>query len=368
MRVCTLFALAGAIAAGWSGAAASHQLIEPQIIETRLVDLTQTVTLHDIPAEARTVRMWVPVPSDAPWQRVLECNVLATPKPTKTSDTPGWQIVQPVQGQGRFIFVEFQNTGDPSASITFHCTVQRQGVHFPLEQWTAAGPMQPALFAAELDPNAPLMEVDQRIRTMADTICGNESDPARQTMLLLRGVADAADHYSKDPTKPKCGRGSAGDCLDHGGGCCTDIHSLFIALARARGIPARIQFGYRLLESKAGTEFDPGYRCWTEFFIPGAGWIPTDVVAADAVDDANPLRWASLSAARVWLWQGRSFELTPADHAGRIDTMLCGWAEIDGRAVDPLPAADGTPSKLRRTVKFTLLKKDRAPDAPNLPE
>jgi hypothetical protein len=32
--------------------------------------------------------------------------------------------------------------------------------------------------------------------------------------------------------------------------------------------------------------------------------------------------------------------------------MLVGWAEIDGVAVDVLPADDGTPSKLTRTIQF----------------
>jgi hypothetical protein len=70
----------------------------------------------------------------------------------------------------------------------------------------------------------------------------------------------------------------------------------------------------------------------------------------------------------VWLWQGRSFELLPAAAQGRIDTMICGWAEVDGKAVDPLPAADGTPSKLGRTVEFSVIERVRSEGAPALPE
>jgi hypothetical protein len=224
------------------------------------------------------------------------------------------------------------------------------------------------LFASALDRQSPLMEVTPQIQTIADRACGNERDPAKQAVLLMQAVSELADHYSKDPTKPTCGRGSAEDCLKHEGGCCTDLHSLFIALARARNVPARMQYGYRQLDAKAGQPFDPGYRCWVEYFVPGAGWIPTDIVAADNADAAHPMRWASLSATRVWVWEGRSFELTPKAQAGRVDTMLCGWAEIDGKAVDVLPASDGSPSKLRRTVRFDVINTDRDPSTPKLPE
>jgi hypothetical protein len=48
--------------------------------------------------------------------------------------------------------------------------------------------------------------------------------------------------------------------------------------------------------------------------------------------------------------------------------MLCGWAEIDGKAVDPLPASDGKPSKLRRTVKFQVLGSTRSETVARLPD
>jgi hypothetical protein len=228
--------------------------------------------------------------------------------------------------------------------------------------------MQPELFQDTLAEDAPLMHVDADVLGLAYEACGKERDIARQAVQLVHKVAEVADHYSKDPTKPTCGRGSAQDCLEHGGGCCTDLHSLFIAMARARGIAARMQYGYRLLDANEGQTFDPGYRCWVEYFIPGAGWVPTDIVAADNAGADNPYRWASLGPYRVWLWEGRSFELSPVAAAGRIDTMLCGWAEIDGVPIDPLPADDGTPSRLGRTVRFDVLQHTRPEGAPKLPE
>ncbi|MCI0630201.1 MAG: transglutaminase-like domain-containing protein [Phycisphaerales bacterium] len=333
--------------------------IDPQIVETRTVNVTQAVSLADIPAGSKNVRLWVPVPTDSAWQRVLDCQVVSAPGT--------WKVVPQAEGRGAFIYVELKNPTAATAEVVVQCVVERKGVYFPLETAVTPGKLQPVLFEEALNWKSPLMEVDPRVQALADKACGNERDPAKQAILIMKAVADVADHYSKDSSKPKCGRGAASDCLDQGGGCCTDLHALFIAMARSRGVPARMQYGYRLLDAKAGQTFDPGYRCWVEYFIPGAGWVPTDVVAADNADAANPKRWASLSATRVWLWEGRSFELTPKA-SGPVHTMLCGWAEIDGKPVDVLPAADGSPSKLTRAVRFEVLKTDRDPSAPKLPE
>lgn len=335
--------------------------VEPEVIETRTVEVVQTVTLDDVPEAAKLLRMWVPLPSDGRWQRVTDRRVISAPGT--------WRLERQIEGRGEFVYVEVENPPPGPASVVISATVERQGVHFPLDDTPhTTSPIQKELFAEFLTKDAPLMEVDDQIQELADSICGDERDPARQAVMLLKAVADQVNHYSKDPSVPACGIGSAYNCMKQGGGCCTDLHSMFIALARAREIPARIQFGYRALSSREGEEFDPSYRCWVEFFIPGTGWVPNDIVASDGADPSNPNLWGSLSATRVWLWEGRSFELTPKAKAGRIDTMLVGWAEVDGEAIDVLPAHDGTPSRLSRNIKFKIIDSDRTSQAAALPE
>ncbi len=337
------------------------EVILPDFRETRTVELAQTVRLSEIPADAGLVRMWVPIPSDRNWQRVLDISI---------EKVPGvWKIVPQAEGRGRFIYVEWKDPDESIGEVRISCIVEREGVHFPLGEVDTPSPFQADLFTPALDVTAPLMMVDEEVSQLAADAVGRETDRAKQVQLLVRKVAEFADHYSKDSTKPHCGRGSAQDCLVNGGGCCTDLHSLYIAMARSRGIASRMQYGYRLLDAKEGSEFDPGYRCWIESFIPGAGWVPTDIVAADNADESNPYRWSSLSPYRVWLWQGRSFELTPPTSTGPVHTMLSGWAEIDGKSVDPLPGEDGSPPQMTRTVSFRVLRHDRDDEsAPKLPE
>lgn len=336
--------------------AASVSTLAPVVAETRVYRIRQTVTLSDVPGSAKNVRMWVPIPGDAAWQHVLDRRLVEAPAGWKLEHQPGCDaemIVVSVPGPA---------ASSRSLSVVVETTVSRQSPKFDLRAPIEV-PLQAAMFPSELRQDAPFMSSDPAVLDMAKKACADETDPARKVLRLLDAVADTADHYSKDPSKPKCGRGSAQDCLVNGGGCCTDLHSLFVAAARSQGIPARIQFGYRLNATKENTEYDPSYRCWVEFFLPGSGWVPTDIVVADAgAREARAVNFGTLDARRVWLWQGRSLELVPRQSGAPIETMSCGWAEIDGVPVDVLPAADGSPSKLARTIVFQdLTPKDSAP-------
>lgn len=336
-------------------------VVAPQVIETRTIELKQTVTLNDVPKGARQVRMWVPIPSDGAWQRVTDI---------KVDDAPGkWQLVHPQGGKGDFIYVDVVYPEAGSVPVTISCVVERQGVYFPIEEMGPTGPIQKELFVDELNPKAPLMECDERVTALANEACGNETDIAKQTLAIMKKVAEVADHYSKNSTVPTCGRGAASDCMDHGGGCCSDLHSLFVAMARSRGIPARINYGYRTLDKNDGKEnVDPGYRCWAEAFVPGMGWVGDDIVASDGADESVDIKWPVLSSTRIWLWEGRSFEMSPPSSSGNIDTMLVGWAEIDGKSIDPLPGKDGSPSQLRRSISFKVIDTDRTESTPALPQ
>ena len=325
--------------------------VAPRISETRVYSIRQTVTLNDVPASAKDVRLWVPVPADGSWQHVLDRRVVEAPA--------GWTMEHQPQSGADMVVAHTKQGG--TLKVVVETTVSRQSPVFDLS--SAVGELQSALFAAELRQDEPLMSVDPKISELSRKACSGETDTARKVVRLLDAVADAADHYSKDPSKPKCGRGSAQDCMVNGGGCCTDLHSLFIAAARAAKIPARMQYGYRLKADKENTEYDPSYRCWVEYYLPGSGWVPTDIVVADAGEPAaRKQSYGTLDARRVWLWEGRGLELVPKQASAPIETMSCGWAEIDGVAVDVLPASDGSPSKLSRTISFKdLTPKEAAP-------
>ena len=68
------------------------------------------------------------------------------------------------------------------------------------------------------------------------------------------------------------GRGDVLYACDAKKGNCTDFHSLFIAMARSQGIPARFEIGFPLSPDQHSVEI-AGYHCWADFFEPNDGWI-----------------------------------------------------------------------------------------------
>lgn len=310
---------------------------------SRVYKVTQAVTLSDIPANAKSVRWWITIPDDDRYQEVLDFAVTSAPGK--------WSIEREAAHGNRFLYLDLAATGKPTLEATVEFTLRRRSAFVDVDpkKVGAITDQQRPMFAADLSRDAPHMVVDEGITKTANEVCGSETNLAIQARKLLDYVADFADHYSKDPTKPKCGVGDACNCIANKGGCCTDMHSLFIALARARGIPARLQMGYRVQQKNLGKTVDPGYRCWAEYFLPGYGWVPADVVEGDAKDGLGRDRWFSgLTEWRVHVDEGREFTLTPAQSApGKVNTMIIGYAEIDGVPARVLPDGDKLPQLAR---------------------
>jgi len=317
--------------------------------DSTLYRVRQTVNLDQIAEGAHQVRWWISIPSDERHQDVLDLQVVSAPGT--------WSVVTDEDRSNRFLYVEVDDPGAPALQAVVEFTLRRDAVLVDVDPGRV-GPITEEhrrLFANEVRRDAPHMEVTEQIAAIARRECGDETNPAKQVVKLLDYVAASADHYSKDPSKPKCGIGDAGDCMTNGGGCCTDLHSLFIALARAEGIPARLQMGYRLLEKNRDKEVDPGYRCWVEYFLPGCGWVPADIVEADAPDGLGKARWyTGLTTRRLWLNEGRQFRFTPSQASGPVNTMIIGHAEIDGVPARVLPDGELT-AQLSRKVQFSEL-------------
>lgn len=319
---------------------------------TRTYRVKQTATVSEIPAGSKDVKFWVSIPDNDRHQDVLNIDVAKAPGP--------WKVVRDLDRGNRFLLVEVANPTTPSLDVVVEFTVTRRSTQIAVDaaKVGALSAGQKTIFAPELVLDAPHMTASADVRAMADKACGDEKNLATQAKALLNAVAAYADHYSKDPTKPKCGIGDAGDCMTNKGGCCTDLHSLFIAMARYRGIPSRLQMGYRCLEKNDGKEVDPGYRCWAEYFLPGYGWVPADIVEADAEGGLGPTVWfTGLTERRVWLNEGREFGLADRKAPARVNTMIIGYCEIDGVPARVLPDGDKA-AQLTRKVFFTEVKPD----------
>ncbi|MEL6235225.1 MAG: transglutaminase family protein [Pseudomonadota bacterium] len=140
----------------------------------------------------------------------------------------------------------------------------------------------PAVFLRDTALTAPAAPV----RAFAEGVDGPEPGAGRLAWLhaLSDAVAEAV-RYRPAATTPAT---SAAAALELGAGVCQDQTHLFLAAARAQGVPARYVVGY-LAEAAAGEagdagdtgdtgEEDAGFEthAWAEAFVPDIGWIGFD--------------------------------------------------------------------------------------------
>jgi transglutaminase-like putative cysteine protease len=156
----------------------------------------------------------------------------------------------------------------------------------------------------------------------------------------------------RDPDTRGCDTGDVCALLQKPGGKCTDISSVYIALARASGVPAREIFGIRL--GKKAEEDITGYQhCWAEFYLPGYGWVPVDpadVRKAMLVEKLSPedpktaeakaYFWGGIDPYRIRLALGRDLVLNPPQTGEPLNTFGYPFAQVGDHTIDWLDPAN----------------------------
>ncbi len=152
---------------------------------------------------------------------------------------------------------------------------------------------------------------DPKIRQLADEIAGAETNP----YLLAKKFYD----YIIDTEKYKLlgqGLNGAKYILENGNGECGDYSALFIALSRAKGIPARPVVGYWAITGNNQT------HVWAEFFLEGIGWIPVDATIGQQSAEKRAYYFGNMDNQRVVLSKGFNHALTPPGPEGYITPLL----------------------------------------------
>jgi hypothetical protein len=298
--------------------------IEEPATKSATYKITHSLKIKDIPAGSKNVRVWFWFPDDDPQQKLLEFKVPLAPA--------GFQLTRDAANGHRYLFAETENPG-ATLSLVTEFTLSRKSVHVPLDA-AKAGPITEAhrqLFREYLRTDCPNMMVDNVIKAKAKEICGDETNVVAQARKLYDWVIANTNHYSKPGAPKSSGLGSAQICLDQKGGGCTDQHALFIAMARARGIPARLHFGSRLTAQNENKDVNPGYRCWVSYFVPNYGWVPSDMSAGNTSPGKEGFYFSGLDERRIWFSDGRDLELNPKQDSSRVNTFIIAYVEVDGR-------------------------------------
>jgi transglutaminase-like putative cysteine protease len=145
---------------------------------------------------------------------------------------------------------------------------------------------------------------------------------------VIYNVIDDALTYGKD--KPGWGEGDSVWACESKTGNCTDFHSLFLTLARSRGIPAKFEIGFGLPE-KRGAGDVAGYHCWAKFRPDGKGWMPVDISEANKHPDKRDYYFGNLTEDRVAFNTGRDLTLVPRQDGGPVNFFIYPYTEVDGK-------------------------------------
>jgi transglutaminase-like putative cysteine protease len=181
------------------------------------------------------------------------------------------------------------------------------------------------------------------VKKLADSITKGK----KTVLAKAKAIYDwTCENMYRDPATRGCGKGDVCELLKKPGGKCTDISSVYIALARAAGVPAREVFGVRL-GKKAEEDVTTWQHCWVEFFLPGYGWVPVDpadvrkamLVEKLELQDAKTRGyrdyfWGGIDAYRVKISAGRDLVLNPPQAGAPLNTFGYPYAEVGGRVLD----------------------------------
>jgi len=218
--------------------------------------------------------------------------------------------------------------------MTFHVTRREYGVnlHAPaLRNAPARIPSGDRLLQRYLEPDK-LVPLNATIAELAKEHTKGAATALEKARELFTYVASTMRY---DKSGDGWGRGDEMWACDSKRGNCTDFHSVLIGMLRSSGIPARFEIGFQIPEDKREGEI-PGYHCWAEFYVSGAGWIPVDASEASRNPAKREYFFGTVDADRVMFTYGRDIQLSAEQKGEPLNYFIYPYAEANGQPIKNL--------------------------------
>lgn len=317
----------------------------------RTFELTTEINVADSGAHAR---IWVPIPDvhNTTYQRAANTT---------------WQVggggsaqLMHAPGSGvQMLAAQWPDAG-PSRTVSVTSTFQIRNRQVDLTHPPSADapPESRAVLERYLQPTA-LLPTDGIVKQTAERIIRGRRGDIEKARAIYNWVVL---NTCRTASTRGCGIGDVRYMLTANdlNGKCADINSLFVALARASGIPARDAYGIRVADSQLGYQslgasgdVTGAQHCRAEFYAAGYGWVPVDPADVRKVmlqeSPGNlPLGDPKVHAARVMLfgaWEmnwvaynhGHDVALPGTQHGAVPFLMYPNGESSDGRfdSLDP---------------------------------
>lgn len=232
-----------------------------------------------------------------------------------------------------------KDTANRNLTISFHALRNESARRdFP----SAEAAWDPADYSIYLSATR-LGPVDGEVKKLADKI----TDGKQGVLAKAKAIYDwTVENTYRNPDTRGCGLGDVYRLLQEPGGKCADISSIYVALARAAGVPAREVFGIRMGKN-AVQDISTWQHCWAEFYLPGYGWVPVDpadvrkmmLVEKLELSDAKTKEyrsyfWGGVDAYRIKLSEGRDLVLNPPQKGEPVNYLMYPFAQIGDTTLD----------------------------------
>jgi transglutaminase-like putative cysteine protease len=279
-----------------------------------------------LPAGARKLRVWVPVPQSGDHQQISNLKI--------QSPTP-YRIYQEPRFSDRYAYLELtpaKVAAPNEIRMSFNATRQEYRADLadpPASGAQPSGKANPESLARWLQPDR-LVPTDGMIGELSKEHTKGLNQPLEKARAIYNYVVSTMAY---DKSGQGWGRGDAVFACTARKGNCTDFHALFIGMARAAGIPAKFEIGLPLPADKTSGEI-PGYHCWALFYLEGTGWVPVDASEAWKNPARREYYFGAFDPDRVLFAQGRDIRLSPPQAGDPLNYFVYPYAELDGKPLE----------------------------------
>lgn len=296
----------------------------------RSAEITITFDLKT-PEDAKEVRLWIPYPVSDENQDIRDVNI--------SGNFAKSGVYREGENGNVALYAEW-NTPTNNRTLTYTFKVKRKEVvkkDFPKKELPfSKEEFKEYLKATSHGPTT------GKVKELADKITKGKKTNLAKAKAIYEWIVY---NMHRDPNVKGCGFGEVEKLLVTMGGKCGDIHSVFVALSRASGVPAREIFGIRIPKGKEG-DMTKAQHCWAEFYMPGYGWVPvdpSDVLKAmlekkttdrEQVKDLIDYFFGAIDENRIAYQTGRDVTLNPRQNGERLNYFMYPYAEADGKPLN----------------------------------
>jgi len=234
----------------------------------------EVTTQVEVLKPSGVTRVWIPAPLslEAPFHRTLSNDFKA--EGGKSA------IVNDAKYGAGIVWAEWPEGVKPVLTHTSRFALRNFAVDL-----SKPGNPQPEdpMILARYTQATDLMPTDGAVKKLSDDIVKGKQGNVEKSRAIYEWIVE---NTYRDAKTRGCGAGDIKFMVENKawGGKCADLNALFVALARAQGIPARDVYGIRVAGSdlgykslgRAGGDITKAQHCRAEFYDAAFGWVPVD--------------------------------------------------------------------------------------------